>query len=188
MATYYREDYVEEKRACDHAGCGGEGLHRAPRSPDALNDYLWFCLDHVRAYNKAWNYCAGMSEDEIEQQIRQSVTWDRPTWLPGSGYTMAERLRHTVYDNAGFYGFARQEEAPRPKPSTPYGKALEVLGLSEPIELLAIKRAYRKLVKENHPDLHGGDPAAEERLKKINQAFHLVKRTYSEHSTKTGTN
>ncbi len=191
MPASYDEEFDEEKRSCDHKGCGDAGLYRAPRSPDTLRDYYWFCLDHVRAYNKAWNYCAGMSEEEIEQQIRQSTMWDRQTWLPGSGYGMAERLRQTVYDNAGFYGFAWQEEPLRPKPTTPYGKALEVLGLSEPIDLHAIKVRYRKLVKENHPDLNGGDPAAEERLKKINQAFHLVKRTYTDqqaggHSSRAG--
>jgi DnaJ-domain-containing protein 1 len=187
MPAYFDDDFEEEKKPCDHEGCAGEGLYRAPRSPDSLRDYFWFCLDHVRSYNKAWNYCAGMSEDEIEDQIRRSTMWDRQTWAPGSGYGMAERLRQTVYDNAGFYGFAWQEEAPRPKPTTPYGKALEVLGLSEPVDLHAIKVRYRKLVKENHPDLNGGDPAAEERLKKINQAFHTAKRTYTEHSSHKGT-
>ena len=38
-----------------------------------------------------------------------------------------------------------------------------------------IKTAYRKLVKEYHPDTHKGDKKAEERLKKINEAYNTLK-------------
>jgi len=34
-----------------------------------------------------------------------------------------------------------------------------------------LKRRYKNLAKEHHPDLHGGDKAAEERLKLINEAY-----------------
>src|SRR5262249_29646421 len=71
-------------RGCDHPGCAGDGLYRAPRSRAELSAYYWFCLDHVREYNAAWNYYAGMSELEIEREIRNDTTWQRPTWPLGS--------------------------------------------------------------------------------------------------------
>ncbi|MEO0605021.1 MAG: J domain-containing protein, partial [Myxococcota bacterium] len=37
-----------------------------------------------------------------------------------------------------------------------------------------IKRAYRRLAKDNHPDRHPDDPAAEERFKRIAAAFELL--------------
>ena len=37
-----------------------------------------------------------------------------------------------------------------------------------------IKKAYRKLVRETHPDKHPGDPAAEERFKQIAQANEIL--------------
>jgi hypothetical protein len=43
-------------RICDHPGCDSVGEHRAPRSRAALHLFYWFCRDHVRAYNAAWNY------------------------------------------------------------------------------------------------------------------------------------
>lgn len=50
----------------------------------------------------------------------------------------------------------------------------EVLGVSRDADEAAIKRAYRKLAKENHPDLHPGDKAAEARFKEINEAYEVL--------------
>jgi hypothetical protein len=39
----------------------------------------------VREYNAAWNYCAGMSTDDIERRVRTDTIWERPTWSFGAG-------------------------------------------------------------------------------------------------------
>ncbi|MDR3149763.1 MAG: DnaJ domain-containing protein, partial [Oscillospiraceae bacterium] len=50
----------------------------------------------------------------------------------------------------------------------------EVLGLSKSASEDEIKKAYRKLAKENHPDLNKGDAKAEDRLKEINEAYEVL--------------
>jgi len=55
---------------CDWPGCSGEGEHRAPKSRNEIKTYHWFCLDHVRQYNKGWNYYTGMTDDEVEAIVR----------------------------------------------------------------------------------------------------------------------
>ena len=47
----------------------------------------------------------------------------------------------------------------------------EVLGVSKDASQDDIKKAFRKLTKENHPDLHPGDKACEERFKEGNEAY-----------------
>ena len=50
----------------------------------------------------------------------------------------------------------------------------EVLGLQKGATADEIKKAYRRLAKENHPDLHPGDKACEERFKEINEAYEVL--------------
>ena len=59
-------------------------MYRAPRSPERLTEYWWFCLLHVRTYNAAWNYYAGMSDSQVEADIRRDTVWQRPSWPLGA--------------------------------------------------------------------------------------------------------
>jgi DnaJ-class molecular chaperone len=49
------------------------------------------------------------------------------------------------------------------------------LGLTKAATAAEIKKAYRKLVRDSHPDLHPDDPKAEARFKAINAAHELLK-------------
>lgn len=169
-------------RACDHPGCPGEGVHRAPKGRDRLDEYYWFCLDHVREYNRAWDYCAGMSPEQIEAQTRRDTTWQRPTWPMGQWGAQDRFLRDRIVRGFGFE-FGREANASdafhsRKAPRTPEDDALELLGLTPPVNFARIKARYRELVKIHHPDANGGDKAAEERLKHINQAYTTLKACY----------
>ncbi len=171
-------------RLCEAPGCGCEGDYRAPKGRDRLNEYYWFCLEHVREYNKAWDYYAGMSQTEIEAELRRDTTWQRPSW-PLGHWAVQERF---LRDRAKGFGFAfgreaggaADEEAARRREAarTPEEKALVVLELRAPVDFPTIKARYRELVKVHHPDANGGDPAAEEKLKHINQAYNTLKACY----------
>src|SRR6266852_5034488 len=86
-------------RPCDHPGCAAAGDFRAPRSKSELDAFYWFCLAHVRAYNAAWNYYAGMSEAEIEAEIRSDTVWQRPSWRLGERHGPGPAIR----DHFGVY-------------------------------------------------------------------------------------
>jgi DnaJ-class molecular chaperone len=51
----------------------------------------------------------------------------------------------------------------------------DVLGLPNNASANEIKKAYRKIARESHPDLHPGDAAAEARFKAAGAAFDLLK-------------
>ena len=56
-------------------------------------------------------------------------------------------------------------------PAARAARMLEELGLGPDADRDDLKRRYKQLVKRHHPDLHGGCKRAEERLKRINEAY-----------------
>jgi hypothetical protein len=171
------------------ADCPEAGEYRAPKSRTSLHEYWWFCLEHVRAYNAAWDYYKGMTPGQIEAQLRADTSWQRPTWPLG-------RLGPTAFDASAFSEDvladplatlqAGRINRGRTRPSADATPAelrepLSTLGLQWPLTMDALKDRYKALAKRHHPDANGGDRAAEERLKTINLAYaalraHLVPR------------
>src|SRR2546422_8226469 len=50
----------------------------------------------------------------------------------------------------------------------------KVLGVEQDATAETIKRIYRKLAKEHHPDLHPGDKKAEARFKEVSEAYGVL--------------
>ena len=50
----------------------------------------------------------------------------------------------------------------------------EILGVSKDASQDDIKKAYRKLARQYHPDLHPNDQAAAEKFKEINEANEVL--------------
>ena len=51
----------------------------------------------------------------------------------------------------------------------------EVLGVSPDASAADVKKAYRKLAQQHHPDANPGDKAAEERFKEVSAAYDVLK-------------
>jgi hypothetical protein len=164
---------------CDMPGCTEPGEYRAPKDR-SLGSYYHFCLEHVRAYNKAWNYYADMSPEEIEAQVRTSTIWDRPTWRMGGGGP--RRIDPAALDDPlGVFEAARQAEARRAREAaSPFtrdsqeARALRVLDLDWPVSREDLRARYLTLVKRHHPDANNGDKHAEERFKKVSEAYRVL--------------
>jgi len=169
-------------RVCDWPGCEDEGEHRAPKSRDDLNSFHWFCMTHVRAYNKSWNYYEGMTDEEVEADVRRDTTWNRPTWRwgtnGGGGMPPNGAHAHTIRDDFGIFGDGWESAGPSRDPdsahSAPTYEAMCVLDLKPPVDAEQVKARYKELVKRHHPDANGGDKDAEERFKRINEAYRTV--------------
>ena len=168
-------------RTCDHPDCAAAGEFRAPRARDKLDEFWWFCLDHVRAYNATWDYYRGMNEHQIERERRFDTVGRRPTWPMGprgrhgaEGHVDPEMLRAAIRRLFGDEAF-HEEPRRAPRPPTPGEEALRMLDLPPDASVSDIKARYKTLAKLHHPDANGGDKAAEERLKSINQAYSFLK-------------
>ena len=172
-------------RVCEHPGCAEAGEFRAPRSRENLNQYRWFCLEHVREYNSKWDFYAGMTEEDIERQIRADQTWRRPTWKM-SGQVRAKlasdplELLLDPYDILADSGARARQGRPQAQQnnlSVAEQQALSILDLTWPQTKKGVKARYKELAKRYHPDANGGDREAEERIKQINQAYSTLKQS-----------
>ena len=167
----FAPDPAAPGRQCDMPGCEHTAGYRAPKSRFALNEYFWFCLDHVRAYNASWDFYKGMSPGQIEAQLRADTSWQRPTWPLGrnGGRINEDALRDPLH----ILATGRPAQPRRPTEETPpdLREPLAALGLDWPLTLDTLKSRYKELAKRHHPDANNGDRAAEERIKTINLAY-----------------
>lgn len=174
-----------KSRRCDMPGCKTAGEHKAPKARD-LSDYYWFCMDHVREYNAAWNFFSGMSDKEVEDYVVRSMHGDRPTWRYDLDGAREDILRRATWKT---YRFTEQEppkdfrarQADGLTRNTPEFQALALLGLEPPVDLRVIKARYRDLAKKHHPDANNGSPQSEELLKSINMAYTILKLAYEKY-------
>lgn len=165
------------QRVCEAPGCRLHGEYRAPFARDRLDQHRWFCLEHVRDYNKKWDYFAGLDASEIERHIRADTTWRRPVWPLGGRRNGGPQ----IHDPLGLREEAGLDEKPPPRMDgseqlTPAERnAMGVLELSWPTTLADVKSRYKELVKIHHPDANGGAREAEEKLKEINVAYSTLR-------------
>lgn len=176
-------------RACDHPGCRGAGQYRAPRSPMETDSFYWFCLDHVRDYNRAWNWNGGLTPDEVDRIMEADRLWGRQTWRTGTRGGRGGANPHADGRAWARFGFedpldvlgARATINPGDRPASfarlppVERRALDILGAHEGMTKAEIRRLYRDLVKQLHPDTNGGSREAESRLQEVVGAWERVR-------------
>lgn len=173
---------------CQWDGCAGAGTHRAPVGRMREGEYFRFCFDHVREYNKNFNYFSGLANDDIARFQKEALTGHRPTWKLGSGSNThyapdfstarsgSAAYHGRVGDPFGLFTGSRGRAQPRErKLKTLEAKAMETLGLGHKATGEDIKSRYKELVKLHHPDANGGDRSSEERFRDVLQAYRVLK-------------
>ena len=166
---------------CDHDLCTELGEYKAPKSRLQLNEYYLFCLKHVTAYNKSWDFYKGLNVDQIELSIRKDAIWDRPSWpLKGNPNNIISQLKeffnndYSLFEKEkDFQNFLKNKTIEEKLNIEEY-ESLKILELSLPISLEKIKKKYKKLVKIFHPDVNDNNKKAENHFKEINEAYKLL--------------
>ncbi len=166
-------------RICEKEGCNEPGKYRAPKNPRNLDDYFWFCKEHVREYNQNWNYFQGQSEEEFQRFLDNATVWDRPTKPFGRAGKEQAWARHGVSDPLEILGANGTSPEARAKtgrklPPTER-KALDILEAKDHWTRGEIRKQYKSLVKDLHPDMNGGDRSDEDRLAEVVWAWDQVK-------------
>ena len=167
-------------RVCEHAGCNEPGKFRAPRAPDVLDDFLWFCKDHVREYNLKWNFFDGTTEAEMNAQMSKDKVWERETKSFRDPEAKAwarlgiEDPHQVLGENATRNPGKSNGDQTRRLPPTER-RAVDILEAKDHWSKAEIRKAYKKLIKVLHPDMNGGDRSQEEQLQEVVWAWDQIK-------------
>ncbi len=169
-----------EGPACQHEGCTCKGEFRAPKGRDFEGEFFHFCLEHVKQYNQAYNYFAGMSDGAMRNYQKDAVTGHRPTWNLGVGLGGGEtKLDAATLLRARLERLRKAREAVggqtrRNLPKLAV-KALGALGLEPGAEKAMVRARFKALAKRLHPDLNEGDRSREDKLRAIIDAYNYLK-------------
>jgi hypothetical protein len=145
-------------RLCDRQGCEEPGNCPAPKSPNSPERW-YFCEAHAAEYNRGWNYFEGLSAEEAAAR-------EKGEQRTASGYASAS---HYAWGGAGD-GTRSGDEL----------RALEVLGLDSDADAEDVKTAWRRMAKENHPDVRPGDASAAVRFQSVQAAYEVLRRADDE--------
>jgi hypothetical protein len=170
-------------RQCEHPSCELPGQYRAPKSPDAVDDYWWFCRDHVREYNLRWNFFADQSEDEMLETMENARVWGRATQPFGRPEERRAWSRLGVEDPMEILGDKATRNPGRAVPNPSHSRrlppterrALEILDARDSWTRTEIRKQYKSLVKDLHPDMNGGNRADEDRLQEVVWAWEQLR-------------
>ena len=183
--------FAPSGKKCHHKGCELEGTFRAPKSPDLIDEFHWFCVKHVREYNSRWNFFENHSSEELEEQLKDDAVWSRKTSPIGTrkdkvhteGRSWARMGFDDPYDVLGAQPAKNTEKnkSTQNQKRLPLSerKALEILDARDTMTKGEIRRIYKTLVKDLHPDMNGGSRDDEERLTEVVWAWDQIKASRS---------
>ena len=151
------------KNICDWNNCKELGEYKAPVEKDNSKKFRLLCLDHIKEFNKNWNYFSGMDDDQIMDFLKSDMTWHKPT----QSFSSSDNFFKVLWNNTLKDEFDNKDI-----------KAFEILGLSVGMKWMKIHEKFKTLVKKFHPDMNAGDKKYEEKLKLITLAYTQLKNTY----------
>ncbi len=167
------------KNICDWNNCKEVGEYKAPKERDNSKDYRLLCINHIKEFNKNWNYFSGMKEEEIFNFLKSDMTWHKPT----QSFTSSDNFFKVLWQNAlnDKVEINQQKDIFHNKEimfDQNDIKSFEVLGVPVGLKWAEIKIKFKKLVKIFHPDMNAGNKKHEEKLKLITLAYTQLKKTY----------
>ena len=164
------------KNICDWENCKKTGAYKAPLERDNSRQFRFLCLEHIKIFNKNWNYFSNMSDDQIEYFIKSDLTWHKPTKSFSSSENFFQILwnnalddKINIFKNFNFKDFKTSRLSQKDR------HALEILGLNYETKWQEIQKKFKTLVKKYHPDKNHGSKKYEDILKKITLAYSQLK-------------
>jgi hypothetical protein len=166
------------KIICDWENCDQIGSYRAPLEKDNSKKYRLLCLEHIKIFNKKWNYFSNMTDQEVEYFVKSDLTWHKATKSFSSSDSFFNILwNNALEDKLNIFKSENFNEYKRTQLSNTDRDAFDAMELKYDAKWEEVHRQFKTLVKKYHPDKNQGSRKFEDKLKKITLAFSQLKRT-----------
>ena len=170
------------KTICEWKNCSNFGEFKAPIEKDNSKKYRMLCLEHVKEFNKNWNYFAGMNDQQIIEFIKSDMIWHKPT----QSFSSSDNFFKILWNNAlndetqKIKNFGDLDIMKKFRFTSQDFQAFTILDVPAGIEWKKIQEKFKMLVKKFHPDMNSGNKKFEDKLKIITLAYTQLKNTYRE--------
>tara|TARA_B100000795_G_scaffold261423_1_gene238196 strand:- start:362 stop:895 length:534 start_codon:yes stop_codon:yes gene_type:complete len=172
------------KNICDWNNCNETADYKAPVEKDNSKRYRMLCLEHVKEFNKNWNYFSGMNDEQVMDFLKSDMIWHKPT----QSFSSSDNFFKVLWNNT------LRDELDKDRLKSEYNhmsqfkfkfnsediKAFRILGVSVGLKWQKIQDKFKVLVKKFHPDMNSGNKKYEEKLKLITLAYTQLKNKYRE--------
>ena len=166
------------KIICDWKNCKNQGSYKAPVERDNSKKFRLLCLEHIKIFNKKWNYFENMTDQEIEFFVKSDLTWHKSTKTFGSSENFFNILwNNALEDKLNIFKSSNFKEFKKTKLSNTDRDALDIMDLKYDTKWEEIHKKFKILVKKFHPDKNQGNKKFEDKLKKITLAYSQLKTT-----------
>jgi len=164
------------KNICEWRNCKEFGKFKAPGEKDNSKKFKLLCEDHIKLFNKSWDYFDGMSEDQILNFLKSDVTWHRPTQKFGSPDNFFNILwNNALNDKFKIFNENGASHVNRNNLRKEDKDAFKIMELDFNADIKDLQKKFKILVKKFHPDKHSGNKMYEDKLKKITLAYSHLK-------------
>ena len=162
---------------CEWENCDRNGAFKAPKEKDNSKKFMWLCKEHIRTFNKKWDYFEGMSQKEIENFLKSDATWHRPTQKFGSLNNFFNILwNNALNDKFNLFNEKKTFNNTISKDLSKKDKeAFKIMNLGSEDDWNIIQKKFKALVKKFHPDKNFGNKMYEDELKKITLAYNHLR-------------
>tara|TARA_B100001059_G_C17696181_1_gene507580 strand:- start:125 stop:643 length:519 start_codon:yes stop_codon:yes gene_type:complete len=166
------------KIICDWENCKEIGKYKAPIERDNSRKFRLLCLNHIKIFNKKWNYFENMNDQQIEFFIKSDLTWHKSTKSFGSSENFFNILwNNALEDKLNIFKSSNFKEFKKTSLNQTDKDALDVMELNYNVKWEEIQKKFKTLVKKYHPDKNLGSKKYEDKLKTITLAYSQLKMT-----------
>lgn len=170
---------------CHWDGCDQVGLHRAPVGQEGEGLFFLFCTEHVKEYNRGYNYSSSLSSPEVARYQKEAASGLRKA----SGKPVAPASREAPLPSMARSGSAKSinaarsaahrkakdAEARKRKLRVLEARAFETLGLPDNATPEDIRARYKLRLKMLHPDANQGSRTTEDEMRATIEAYKILK-------------